>query len=128
MFAMVCLAQATMGQFGQYQGVPNAYQNQQQPRVQGRFYVPSPFQMLPQDQQAVNQLGSQGVDTGIKALNIASNLAKNVFPESGPIITPDGGIQTKWGTYELGNPQDRDIVEKLLDATRALLKKIPIVE
>ena len=112
---------------GQYYAMPYAYQYPQYQQPAVRYYA-NQVQMLPEDQAAVNELGPEGVATGVKALNIASNLAKNVFPESGPIITPAGGIQTKWGTYQMGNPQDADIVEKLLDATRDLLKKIPIVE
>ena len=107
---------------GQYYAMPYAYRP-----AYGGYYA-NQVQMLPQDQAAVNELGTEGVATGVKALNIASSLAKNVFPESGPIITPAGGIQTKWGTYQMANPQDADIVEKLLDATRDLLKKIPVVE
>ena len=67
----------------------------------------------------------EGIETGKNALNIATELAKGVFPESGRIVTNDGQIQTKWGNYQLPNPQDADIVEKLLDATRYLLNKIP---
>ena len=109
---------------GQYYAMPQGYA---MPYAYQNYYA-NQVQMLPQDQAAVNELGPEGVATGVKALNIASALAKNVFPESGPIITPAGGIQTKWGTYQMSNPQDADIVEKLLDATRDLLQKIPTVE
>ena len=84
--------------------------------------------MRPQDEAIVNNLGPQGIANGRKALNAASNLARNVFPGSGPIINRDGAIQTKWGQYALNNPQDADIINKLLDVTRALMAKIPNVE
>ena len=120
---------------GQYYAMPYAYRTAYPQAYQQQTYtVPAQpqfynqVQMLPQDQAAVDELGPEGVATGVKALNIASNLAKNVFPENGNIINPAGEIQTKWGKYQLSNMQDADVVEKLLDATRDLLKKIPRVE
>ena len=58
---------------------------------------------------------------------MAGSLVKNVFPASGPIIQ-NGAVQTKWGAYNLPNPQDADIIEKFLQATRAMINKIPQVE
>ena len=142
--ALFCLASCplTMGQlFRNNFNYPYAYQSyngynrqgfQRQLSVTPGFYSGSTgssagFQMLPEDDAAVNELGPDAVATGKKALNIASQLAKGVFPASGPIVNEAGAIQTKWGNYQLPNPQDREIVEKLLDATRDLLAKIPEV-
>lgn len=111
---LFCLAQAVMAQF---QGQYDPYYNDN-----GRV------QMLPRDDSLVNSLGPQGVATGRNALNVASNLAKNVFPATGPIVDRNGQVQTKWGGYQLGNAQDADIINKLLDVTRALMAKIPNVE
>ena len=72
--------------------------------------------MRPQDEAIVNNLGPQGIANGRKALNAASNLARNVFPGSGPIINRDGAIQTKWGQYALNNPEvvnDRTILVRV---------------
>ena len=133
-FALFCLASCplTMGQFyNNYQ--TNSYQqfnNRQGYQRQMGFNRPgfyNGFNLRPEDQAAVNEVGTEGIEIGKKALNIATELAKGAFPESGPIVTEDGQIQTKWGNYQLPNPQDRDIVEKLLDATRDLLNKIPTV-
>ena len=111
---LFCLAQAVMAQF---QGQYDPYYNDN-----GRV------QMLPRDDSLVNSLGPQGVATGRNALNVASNLAKNVFPATGPIVDRNGQVQTKWGGYALPNPQDADIVEKLLSATRDMIQRMPIVE
>ena len=115
---------------GQYYNVPYAYQYQPYtaPAYAAPAYAsPAPV-MRPEDAAAVNELGAEGIATGKKALNIASNLAKNVFPATGPIINGAGAIQTKWGNYQLANRQDADVVEKLLDVTRDLLARIPIVD
>ena len=85
--------------------------------------------MRPDDTAAVNELGPEGVETGKKALNVASKLVKGVFPATGPIIQ-NGAIQTKWGAYALpvNSIADADIIEKFLDATRSMINKIPQVE
>ena len=129
--ALFCLASCplTMGQF-----YGNNYQTNSYTRLgyqrQMSFNRPgfyNGFNLRPEDEMAVNEVGPEGIETGKNALNIATELAKGVFPESGRIVTNDGQIQTKWGNYQLPNPQDADIVEKLLDATRDLLNKIPAV-
>ena len=83
--------------------------------------------LRPEDAAAVEELGPEGIQTGKDALNVASNLVKDVFPASGNIIQ-DGAVQTKWGSYALPNPQDGEIIEKFLQATRSLINKMPIVE
>ena len=85
------------------------------------------FPLRPEDESAIQSIGPQGIDTGKKALNIATQLVKDVFPQNGPIVR-NGEIQTKWGGYALPNPQDADIVEKLLSATRDMIQRMPIVE
>ena len=74
-----------------------------------------------------NAIGPQGIEDGKKALNIATELVKGIFPSEGPIVR-NGAIQTKWGNYALPNPQDSDIIDKLLQATRDMIRKIPIIE
>ena len=122
--ALFCLASCplTMGQFYGNNYNRLGYQRQMSFNRPG-FY--NGFNLRPEDEMAVNEVGPEGIETGKNALNIATELAKGVFPESGRIVTNDGQIQTKWGNYQLPNPQDADIVEKLLDATRYLLNKIP---
>ena len=83
------------------------------------------FQVRAEDQAALDQLGPQGVETGKKALRIATDLVKGVFPSSGPVVR-NGQIQTKWGSYALPNPQDAEVVDKLLQATRDLIQKMTI--
>ena len=113
---------------GQYYINPYAYQYQQPlAYAAAPAYYAAPV-LRPEDQAAIDELGPEGVATGKKALNIASNLAKGVFPATGNIVTEAGAVQTKWGNYQLANPQDKEVVEKLLDVTRDLLAKIPIVE
>ena len=85
------------------------------------------FPLRPEDESAIQSIGPQGIDTGKKALNIATQLVKDVFPQNGPIVR-NGEIQTKWGGYALPNPQDADIVEKLLSAVRDMIQRMPIVE
>merc|ERR1712004_795829 len=91
--ALFCFAPAVLGQ---YYNVPYAYQYQPAyaaPAYAAPAYAvpayayaaPAPV-MRPEDAAAVNELGAEGIATGKKALNIASNLAKNVFPAAGPII------------------------------------------
>ena len=72
-------------------------------------------------------MGPDGVETGKEALNVAGNLVKGVFPADGPIIK-NGAVQTKWGAYALPNPQDAEIIENFLQATRSLINKMPVVE
>ena len=108
---LLCLTQVALGQ---YYG--------------GNFYAgDNAFQLRPEDQSAINQIGSQGVQDGTKALRIASELVKGVFPQSGPIVR-NGAIQTKWGSYALPNPQDAPVVERLLQATRDMISRMAIVE
>ena len=85
------------------------------------------FQMRPEDESAVQQIGPQGIQTGTQALNVASQLVKDVFPRSGPIVR-NGQVQTKWGSFALPNPQDSDLVERMLQAARDLIERMPIVE
>ena len=91
------------------------------------FYSGDATQLRPEDQSAVNQIGPQGIATGTKSLNIASQLVKDVFPQQGPIVR-NGAIQTKWGAYALPNPQDAPLVERLLQATRDMILRMPNVE
>ena len=67
----------------------------------------------------------QGIKTGTNALKIATQLVKGVFPTTGPVVR-NGEIQTKWGSYALPNPQDADVIDKLLQATRDLIQKMTI--
>ena len=83
--------------------------------------------MRPEDQSAIDAIGPQGIDTGKKALNIATELVKGIFPSEGPIVR-NGQIQTKWGQYALPNPQDADVIDRLLQATRDMIRKMPIIE
>ena len=83
--------------------------------------------LRPEDAAAVEELGPEGIQTGKDALNVASNLVKDVFPATGNIIQ-NGAVQTKWGSYALPNHQDGEIIEKFLQATRSLINKMPIVE
>ena len=83
--------------------------------------------LRPEDAAAVEELGPEGVETGKNALNVAGALVKGVFPATGPIIQ-NGAVQTKWGSYALPNPQDAEIIEKFLQATRSMIEKIPNVE
>ena len=91
------------------------------------FYSGDGTQLRPEDQSAINELGPQGITTGTKSLNIATQLVKDVFPQQGPIVR-NGAIQTKWGLYALPNPQDAAIVDRLLLATRDMILRMPIVE
>ena len=107
--ALLCLTQVALAQY---------YGN--------NFYAGNNgFQMRPEDQAAIDQIGSQGVQDGTKALRIATELVKGVFPQSGPIVR-NGQIQTKWGAYALPNPQDADFVEGLLQATRDMINKMQV--
>ena len=133
-FALFCLASCplTMGQFyNNYQTISyQQYNNRQGYQRQMGFNRPgfyNGFNLRPEDQAAVNEVGTEGIETGKKALNIATQLVKDVFPRDGPIVR-NGEIQTKWGGYALPNPQDADIVEKLLSATRDMIQRMPIVE
>ena len=63
----------------------------------------------------------------LQALNIATRLVKDVFPKEGPIVR-NGALQTKWGHYALPYPQAADIVDRLLQAPRDMIRRIPIIE
>ena len=137
-FALLCLTQATLGfpasESESYYGYqrPMQYNNNrfynQQPRVNAEAGSNfGAFPLRPEDESALQELGPEAIETGKKALNIATNLVKDVFPREGPIVR-NGEIQTKWGNYVLPNPQDADIVEKLLSATRDMIQRMPIVE
>ena len=122
-FALLCLVANTLASPQLYYGAPQQYQY-----LAARPVYQAPAVTLrPEDAAAVNEIGPDGVQTGKQALNIASKLVKNVFPANGPIIV-NGQIQTKWGNYALPNPQDADLVEKFLEATRDLINRMPIVE
>ena len=81
--------------------------------------------MRPEDQAVLEQLGPQGVETGKKGLQAANQLLKGVFPRSGPVVR-NGEILTKWGSYALPNPQDAEVVDKLLQAVRDLIQRMTI--
>ena len=83
--------------------------------------------MRPEDESAVQAIEPQGIQNGTQALNVASQLVKDVFPREGPIVR-NGQVQTKWGPFALPNPQDADVIERMLQATRDLIKRMPIVE
>ena len=83
--------------------------------------------MRPEDESAVQAIGPQGIQSGTQALNVAGQLVKDVFPREGPIVR-NGQVQTKWGPFALPNPQDADVIERMLQATRDLIKRMPIVE
>merc|ERR1712004_601153 len=118
--ALLCLSQVALGNV--YYGAPLQYAHLQARPI---AYVNNPT-LRPEDAAAVNELGPAGIQTGKDALNVASKLVKDVFPAEGPIVV-NGAIQTKWGAYALPNPQDADLVEKFLDATRDLIKRMPII-
>ena len=111
-FALLCLTQIALA-------APNSYIGNSRPY--------SGFQMRPEDESAVQQIGPQGIQTGTQALNVAGQLVKDVFPRSGPIVR-NGQVQTKWGSFALPNPQDSDLVERMLQAARDLIERMPIVE
>ena len=107
-----------------YNGYPYAYPSAY-PHYQA--YAAPAVTLRPEDAAAVEELGPEGIETGKNALNVAGSLVKDVFPASGPIIQ-NGAVQTKWGAYALPNPQDAEIIEKFLQATRSMIAKIPQVE
>ena len=115
------------GQPGQFGGQPGQFGGQpgQFGGMQNFYSGDNSFQLRPEDQSAVDQLGSEGVKVGIKGLKIANQLLKGVFPSTGPVVR-NGQIQTKWGSYALPNPQDAEIVDKLLQATRDLIQKMEV--
>ena len=117
------------GQYpGQYAGQSQQYAGQysgMQARPQPFYSGDNSFQLRPEDQAALDQLGPQGIKTGTNALKIATQLVKGVFPTTGPVVR-NGEIQTKWGSYALPNPQDADVIDKLLQATRDLIQKMTI--
>ena len=118
----MCLTTQVLGQ-NFYYGAPQQYR-----RLQARpIAYAAPVTLRPEDEAAVNEIGPEGIQTGTDALNVASKLVKDVFPAEGPIVV-NGMIRTKWGAYALPNPQDADLVEKFLDATRDLINRMPIVE
>ena len=93
--------------------------------MQGFYSGDNSFQLRPEDQSAIQQLGSEGVNVGTKGLRVANQLLKGVFPATGPIVR-NGEIQTKWGSYALMNPQDAQIVDSLLQVTRDLIQKMTV--
>ena len=109
-----------------YAGYPYAYPVAQ-PQYQAYAAPVATATLRPEDAAAVNELGPEGIETGKNALNVAGSLVKDVFPSTGPIIQ-NGAVQTKWGAYALPNPQDAEIIEKFLQATRSMIAKIPQVE
>ena len=135
-FAVLCLAQLSFGAsyygvqpygYGhptQYAAYPYAGIQAVRPTVYAAPVAPA---LRPEDAAAVEELGPEGVETGKNALNVAGALVKGVFPATGPIIQ-NGAVQTKWGSYALPNPQDAEIIEKFLQATRSMIEKIPNVE
>merc|ERR1712029_586351 len=130
-FALLCLTQVALGasesQFGppgQFGGQPGQFGGQY-PGMQNFYSGDNSFQLRKEDQDAIKQLGSEGVNVGTKGLKIANELLKGVFPATGPVVR-NGEIQTKWGSYALPNPQDAEIVDKLLQATRDLISKMSV--
>merc|ERR1712045_963477 len=130
-FALLCLTQVALGasesQFGppgQFGGQPGQFGGQY-PGMQNFYSGDNSFQLRKEDQDAIKQLGSEGVNVGTKGLKIANELLKGVFPATGPVVR-NGEIQTKWGSYALPNPQDAEIVDKLLQATRDLISKMTV--
>ena len=112
------------GQPGQFGGQPGQFGGQY-PGMQNFYSGDNSFQLRKEDQDAIKQLGSEGVNVGTKGLKIANELLKGVFPATGPVVR-NGEIQTKWGSYALPNPQDAEIVDKLLQATRDLISKMSV--
>ena len=112
------------GQPGQFGGQRGQYAGQY-PGMQGFYSGDNSFQLRPEDQSAIQQLGSEGVNVGTKGLRVANQLLKGVFPATGPIVR-NGEIQTKWGSYALMNPQDAQIVDSLLQVTRDLIQKMTV--
>merc|ERR1711993_72470 len=107
-FALLCLSQVALGASEAQFGYPGQFGGQ----YPGNFYSGDnsfQFQMRPEDQSAINQLGNQGVQTGA----------------TGPVVR-NGEIQTKWGSYALPNPQDAETVDRLLQATRDLIAKMTV--
>merc|ERR1711862_774091 len=133
-FALLCLTQVALGasesesqfygQPGQFGGQPGQFGGQY-PGMQNFYSGDNSFQLRKEDQDAIKQLGSEGVNVGTKGLKIANELLKGVFPATGPVVR-NGEIQTKWGYYALPNPQDAEIVDKLLQATRDLISKMSV--
>ena len=140
-FAVLCLAQLSYGQFYN-SGFNSGFQTR--PSIYGRKisnpivsvggnsitnYAQPRMNLRPEDEAAVNALGPNGIATGTQSLNIATELVKGVFPQSGPIIQ-NGAVQTKWGPYALPASmlQDQEVIEKLLQATRDMINKMPMAE
>ena len=118
--ALLCLAQVALATSdAQYYGRNRNWG--------GNYYSGNSGSLRPEDQAAINNIGSQGVQDGSKALRIATELVKGVFPQSGPIVR-NGEIQTKWGSYALPNPQDAATVERLLQGVRDMIRRMPNVE
>ena len=112
------------GQPGQFGGQRGQYAGQY-PGMQGFYSGDNSFQLRPEDQSAIQQLGSEGVNVGTKGLRVANQLLKGVFPATGPVVR-NGEIQTKWGSYALPYPQDAETVDRLLQATRDLIAKMTV--
>merc|ERR1711953_1561179 len=126
-FALLCLTQVALvasESESQFYGQPGQYAGQY-PGMQGFYSGDNSFQLRPEDQSAIQQLGSEGVNVGTKGLRVANQLLKGVFPATGPIVR-NGEIQTKWGSYALMNPQDAEIVDSLLEVTRDLIQKMTV--
>ena len=124
----MCLTQATLGfpESESYYGYqPGFYQ------AAGAGSNVGTYPMRPEDESAIQELGPEAIETGKRALNIATRLVQDVFPREGPIVR-NGAIQTKWGNYALplrqNNPDDIEIIDMLLQATREMIQRIPIIE
>ena len=127
-FALLCLTQATLGLPASESESYYGYQ----PMRPGYYQAEAGSNFDPAYESALQELESSGaIETGKKALNIATRLVQDVFPREGPIVR-NGAIQTKWGNYALplrqNNPDDIRIIEMLLQATRDMIQRMPIVE
>merc|ERR1712062_674968 len=100
-FALLCLTQVALGasesQFGppgQFGGQPGQFGGQhgqfggqpgqfggQYPGMQNFYSGDNSFQLRKEDQDAIKQLGSEGVNVGTKGLKIAIELLKGVSPQ-----------------------------------------------
>merc|ERR1712062_41436 len=98
-FALLCLTQVALGasesqfgptgqfggQPGQFGGQPGQFGGQpgqfggQYPGMQNFYSEDNSFQLRKEDQDAIKQLGSEGVNVGTKGLKIANELLKGVF-------------------------------------------------
>merc|ERR1712062_447811 len=92
-FALLCLTQVALGASeseSQFYGQPGQFGGQrgqyagQYPGMQGFYSGDNSFQLRPEDQSAIQQLGSEGVTVGTKGLRVANQLLKGVFPRNRP--------------------------------------------